>query len=619
MIWEVNMALNAGTSRRHGNLVVKCPACRQLLYTRDWKRNQSVCPHCDHHFRLSAHERIHLLLDSGSFVEVNAHLRSIDPLNFTSGAQSYAVKLKEEQERTELDEAIVVGYGELAGRPLALAVMDFRFIGGSMGSVVGEKITRAIELALQRCLPLLIVTASGGARMQEGILSLMQMAKTAAALTRLSEAHLPCISLLTDPTTGGVSASFAMLADVILAEPGALIGFAGPRVIEQFMHQKLPADAATASFLLEHGMLDAIVHRNQLRRAIAHLLEYYDAPAQGSPRKTRPLPRAAREQGQSFTPQEQTGLSRSADAGSTSPFPSSEPAGSESPERLSRWQQTQLARHQDRPYTADYIRLMCQSFFEFHGDRRYADDQAIVGGLATLAGRPVMLIGHQKGRDTRQRQRCNFGMPHPEGYRKAQRLMRQAEKFGLPVICLIDTPGASPDLEAEQRGQAQAIAESLEVMATLRVPTIAVVIGEGGSGGALALGLTDRVLMLEHAVYTVAAPEAAASILWRDNAFAPEAAEALRVTAADLLELGVIDEIVREPAEGAHRHHELMAQSLAETLRFVLDELEGLPLPELLDQRYAKFRGMGCFMTIDSSEECQGTQSAVLGHSFSRK
>jgi acetyl-CoA carboxylase carboxyl transferase subunit beta len=258
-----------------GNLAVKCPKCRELLYGKDWEKNLKTCPRCGYHFRLSARERIDLLLDEGSFQEIDSNLLSVDPLNFVSRSQSYQAKLREEREKTGLNEAVIAGTGTIEGLPLALAVMDFAFIGGSMGSVVGEKVTRAIERALADRSALLIISTSGGARMQEGMFSLLQMAKTSAALTRLSEARVPYISLLTDPTTGGISASFAFLGDVILAEPGALIGFAGPRVIEQFMHQRLPADTNTAEFVLAHGMLDAVVPRRLLRPTLARLLRMY--------------------------------------------------------------------------------------------------------------------------------------------------------------------------------------------------------------------------------------------------------------------------------------------------------------------------------------------------------
>jgi acetyl-CoA carboxylase carboxyl transferase subunit beta len=266
-----------------GNLMVKCPKCKEILYGRDWEKNLKVCSRCNYHFRLSAYERIELLLDAGSFVELDSDLVSADPLHFVSRSQSYVAKLQEEREKVGLNDGVVSGHGTIEEHPLALAVMDFRFIGGSMGAVVGEKVTRTIELGLERRWPVLIVSTSGGARMQEGLYSLLQMAKTAAALARLGEAQVPFFSLITDPTTGGVTASFAMLGDVILAEPGAMIAFAGPRVIEQFMHVKLPEGTVNAEFVLEHGMIDAVVHRRDLRQTLAHLLRLYRVPAVSHP------------------------------------------------------------------------------------------------------------------------------------------------------------------------------------------------------------------------------------------------------------------------------------------------------------------------------------------------
>ncbi len=262
-----------------GNLAVKCPKCREMLIGRDWEKNLKVCTRCNFHFRLSAYERINLLANPGSFVETDADIISVDPLKFVSRSQAYASKLNEERANSDLNEAIVTGHATIEEMPLALAIMDFRFIGGSMGSVVGEKIVRAVELAIEKHMPLLIASASGGARMQEGFYSLMQLAKTSAALTKLSEAKLPFVSLLTDPTSGGVTASFAMLGDVILAEPGALVCFAGPRVIEGAMHIKLPEGAVTAEFVLQHGMIDAVVHRRDLRSTLIRLLRLYTQSA----------------------------------------------------------------------------------------------------------------------------------------------------------------------------------------------------------------------------------------------------------------------------------------------------------------------------------------------------
>jgi acetyl-CoA carboxylase carboxyl transferase alpha subunit/acetyl-CoA carboxylase carboxyl transferase beta subunit len=559
---EASVEQNAHTSVQK-DVETKCANCQASLYVHSLEMNGKVCPNCGYHFQLSAVERINSLLDADSFVEADAHMHSGDPLHFSSQSQTYPEKLREEQERTGLTEAVVTGTGRIAGQALALAVMDFRFIGGSMGSVVGEKITRVIELAQEQHLPLLLVVASGGARMHEGIFSLMQMAKTTIALHHLRVARIPFITLFTNPTTGGVTSSFAMLGDLLLAEPGALIGFAGPRVTEQFTHQKLPKDADTSEFMLKHGMIDRIVPRSLLRTTLAQLLYAHEV---------------------------QDNRLFCSSALQDKPMQPKETLSSGDP-----WDQVQIARHLHRPHTADYIRLLWTSFFELQGDRRYADDPAIIGGLATFMGRTIMLIGHQKGRDAQQQNAYNFGMAHPEGYRKAQRLMRYAEKFGFPVVTLIDTPGAFPGLAAEQRGQAQAIAESLALMSALNVPTVAVIIGEGGSGGALALGLADRVLMLEHSIYTVVSPEAAAAILWRDDNLAPQAAVAMRITAQDLLKLEIIDGIVPEPIGGAHLDHMVTSQLLAEHLHRVLVELLDIPIPTLIEQRHAKFRQFGHF------------------------
>jgi acyl-CoA carboxylase subunit beta len=577
-------------------IMVRCSRCRALLYVKDWMKKLKVCPQCQYHFRLSAYERIALLFDPESFVESDSRMRSVDPLHFANRWQSYADRLREEEQRTGLREAVVIGSGCIEGYTVTAAVMDFRFIGGSMGSVVGEKIARAIEQAEEQCTPLLIISASGGARIQEGILSLMQMAKISVALAHFSEARLPFISLLTDPTMGGVTASFALSGDVILAEPGALIGFAGPRVIEQFLHQKLPVDTDTSEFMLAHGMIDAVVPRHELRAKIAHILSYYKPALKKRDQEEVPL--LAQEQERVRLSQQYTALHLQSSTVIRACEVDTPHCLDERQEGEGCWEQVQLARHAQRPHTEDYVKMACKDFLELRGDRCYADDQAILGGLTTIAGQTVMLIGHQKGRDSKQRLECHFGMPRPEGYRKVQRLLRLAEKFRFPVVCFIDTPGASADLESEQRGQARAIAESLKTLATLRVPILSVIIGEGGSGGALALGLADRVLMLEHAIYTVAAPEAAASILWRDDTLAPQAAEAMQVSAQSLLAMGVIDGIIREPAGGAHLDYAASTQLLMEQVGLSLAELTSIPINELLLQRYAKFRRFGCFSVL---------------------
>ena len=268
---------------------------------------------------------------------------------------------------------------------------------------------------------------------------------------------------------------------------------------------------------------------------------------------------------------------------------------------LEPWDHVQLARHPQRPHTLDYVRALCEEFVELHGDRLYGDDAALIAGLARFEGQTVALLGHQKGSNTKENIKYNFGSPHPEGYRKALRVMRHAEKFGFPLLCFIDTPGASPNMESEERGQGWAISENLLVMADLKIPIVATVIGEGGSGGALAIGVADRLLMLEHAIYSVASPEASAAILWRDSSKAAEAAKAMKITAADLQQLGIADEIVPEVAGGAHIDAARTITDVGEAIRRHLHELLDLSTDQLLRRRYDKYRAIGVLQEMQAA------------------
>jgi len=264
-------------------------------------------------------------------------------------------------------------------------------------------------------------------------------------------------------------------------------------------------------------------------------------------------------------------------------------------ENMKPWDRVQVARHPERPTTLDYLPLVFKDFIELHGDRVYGDDEAIIGGIGSFEGQPVTIIGHQRGKDTKENVRRNFGMPHPEGYRKALRLMKQAEKFGRPVICLIDTKGAYPGRAAEERGQSEAIARNLVEMAGLEVPVLSIVIGEGGSGGALALGVGNQILMLENSTFSVISPEGAASILWKDAALAKTAAEAMKITAPDLLKMGIIEHMIPEVRGGAHHDTSRQAQLISGAIRYSLKELEGMSPEQLISQRYEKFRAIGVF------------------------
>ncbi|UGT63389.1 acetyl-CoA carboxylase carboxyl transferase subunit alpha [Nocardia asteroides] len=539
---------------------VLCPSCRIPLYGRRLDRDLGVCGECGAHTPVTAARRIAQLADGGRYRALPPVATEDDPLGFVD-TKPYPARLAAARTRTGMSDAVLCARAEIEGSPVLIAAMDFRFLGGSLGAAVGEQITVAAETALAEHVPLLIVTASGGARMQEGALALMQMAKTSAAFDQLDRAGVLTISLITDPTYGGVAASFATLSDVLVAEPGARLGFAGRRVIEQTIRQQLPDGFQTADFLLEHGLIDMIVPRAELRAAIGTLLR-----ATGGGETGPADPRWIRDHAE---------------------LPEADP-----------WAQVRRARSPERPTALDYIALAFDGFRELRGDRVGGDCPAVVGGPAWLDGRPVMVIGQQKGHEPRELMRRNFGMPTPAGYRKAARLMRLADKLGLPVVTLIDTPGAYPGADAEEQGQAMVIAENLRLMSGLRVPVISVVIGEGGSGGALALGVANRVLMFAGGTYSVISPEGCAAIVWNDTAAAPKAAAALRLTARDLLRLGVVDAVLPEPDGDVGGDPVAAAEVLRAALVAGLHELSGLGREQVAAERRARFRRFGAVAPV---------------------
>jgi len=536
----------------------KCPSCDAFVYHKRLRRNLGVCPECNYHFRLPVRQRLEQLLDEGSFEELSGDLEPLDVLGFAD-SKPYSRRIEDAQRKTGNPEGVIYGTATVEGRPLVVAAMDFAFIGGSMGSAVGEAITRAAELALERRDPLLVITASGGARMQEGCVSLMQMAKTSQAFARLHEEGVLVMNLLTDPTYGGVSASFATLGDVLIAEPQSYIGFAGPKVIEQTIRQQLPDGFQTAEFLLDHGMLDLVEPRENLPGVLRKLVELHGLDGGGIP-----------------------------DAEAAGPVADPDAL----PDRTA-WDTVQLARNLERPNTLEYVGYVFDDFQELYGDRLFDEDAAIIGGVGRLGDLAVVVIGHHKGHTTSEMMERNFGMPNPEGYRKGMRLMRHAAKFGMPVITFVDTPGAYPGLGAEERGQSIAIAESIMLMSRLPVPIVTLVTGEGGSGGALALAVGDRVLMMENSYYSVISPEGCSTILFKDAAQAPRAAEALRLTGRDLLRLGIMDAVVPEPEGGAHTDPPAAAEAVKAAIVASLRDLLGVPTDQLLEQRYDRFRKFG--------------------------
>ncbi|MGH2615883.1 MAG: carboxyltransferase subunit alpha [Thermomicrobiales bacterium] len=532
-----------------------CPRCHADLDRDAGYAMSRVCSTCGHHDREPARRAILRLVDPDSFREHDTGLASTDPLRFEDET-AYRERLLTLRAQTGESDALISGFARLGGHEIAIAALDFAFLGGSMGVVVGEKLVRIAERARERKLPLMTISASGGARMQEGMLSLLQMAKTSAAIQRLKTAGCPYVSILGNPTTGGVFASFANLGDIILAEPGALIGFAGPRVAEQVIGKKLPPGSHTTEFLFAHGMIDDIVDRREQREFLIQTLAVLTAPRSGHHRRGRRF--------------------RSPRGGQDIPA----------------WDAVQRARAHGRLTSIDYMQRMLGDFVELHGDRSSGDDPAVVAGLGTLDGRAVAVVALERGH-LEDRARRHDGRPYPEGYRKARRVMELAERLQMPLITLIDTPGAYPGVESEERGLASELAGSLARMSTLRTPIVSAVIGEGGSGGALALAVADRVLMLEGAIYSVIAPEGAAAILYRDAARAPELSSKLKLTAYELKRLDVVDEIVPEPASETEGDPDAAAGILAEAIANALAELQRKRIDRVVSERYERYQDVG--------------------------
>ena len=563
-MWQgIKSAKNYFTLKKQVNdkeETVTCKLCGAVLNKQETIENKYICGKCGYYFRVRTHNRIKMVADPDSFEEWFTDMEDSNPLDFPG----YEEKLKEVQEKTGQKEGMTIGRATINGLPVVLGICDSRFLMGSMGHVYGEKVTAAVERATKERLPVVLFCCSGGARMQEGIMSLMQMEKTSAALKRHSDAGLLYIPVLTDPTTGGVTASFAMLGDVILAEPGALIGFAGPRVIEKTIGEKLPAGFQSAEFQLEHGFVDAIVERKHLRKTLYKIIKLYTgvrgyADFTESDADMAEPEEVAREQEVKSLP-------------------------------LTAWEKVKAARNVDRPSAVDYMNIIFDDFFELHGDRLFRDDHAVVGGIAYLDGQPVTVIGIQKGKSFEECAYRNYGMCSPEGYRKALRLMKLAEKFGMPVITFVNTAGAYPGKEAEENGQGEAIARNLYEMSALETPVICLMIGEGGSGGALGLAVGNAVWMMENATYSILSPEGFSSILWKSADRVEEAAGVMKLTAADLKELGIIEKIIPEYGGANEWTLRSIAMYMKKNLKEYLRAGANKSGARWAEERYERFR-----------------------------
>ncbi len=551
-----------------------CLVCGESVSESEAYVLHRVCPTCRFHYSLTARERIELVADRGTFRETNRSIASLEPLTFSGRAKSRK-KDKEkddsddkerengrvpgDQRRTGLTEAVVTGHCNIGGNKATVVVLDFGFMGGTMGSVVGEKVTLAFEAAAKSGRPLVAVVTGGGIRIQEGVLSLLQMAKTATAVRHLREKRLPLIVLLANPATGQAYASFANLANIMLAEPGSLIGLAPMRTLREATKKSLPLDAHTAEAHLNHGLLDDVVDRENLKERISTILQVL-----GPQRFNR----------------DTTGKNAKDES---ILVPDTEIADIELAEA------ERAVRRIDRPTARDYIRSVVDHFIELKGDRVSGDDRTVVGGLGYIRGNKVVVVGQQ--RDIQLDHEIHH--MYPKGFRKAQRLIGLASSFHLPVVSFVDTQGAHPGLESEEQGIGNAVATTMSMIAEVPVPVVSVIVGEGGGEGALALGLADSMLMQQYAILSPAPLHTSAGRLQRDPARSREATQALMLTASECQELGLIDQVVDEPEGGAHEDPLTAAHYLQLAVAKELERLGKLSIKKLTDRRHKKFRRMG--------------------------
>ena len=548
----------------------RCLFCEEPISDSPSYLAYRVCPFCRFHYTVTARQRIDLLADKGTFKESYKYISSMEPLSFSRRSR-YRKFFSQDQNRTGLTEAAVTGVCRIGDTETMLIVLDFGFMGGTMGSVVGEKVSMAFENAARRGIPAVAVGSGGGVRIQEGVLSLMQMAKTVTAANRLRDEEVPFVVVLANPSTGQAYASFANLADVILAEPGSLIGLSPLRTLREVSKMPLPLDAHTAEAHVGHGLLDNVVDRENLRLRISSLLEILTSHKHGKSNHKHLLK-----------------------------------SGPVECEAVEPWEAVTAARNSERPLAIAYFRSMMDPFIELRGDRLNSDDRSIIAGLGFMDGQPMAVIGQQR-RQLVEGERYHV---FPDGLRKAQRVIDLACRFKLPLVTLIDTQGADPGLEAEEQGIGNAIARTLSSMLTVPTPMVSVVIGEGGSEGALALSLSDRILIQQYAVYSPMSVNHTIGNAHHDHTLDREAAEALMLTAYDCQELGIADEIVPEPEGGAHVDPREAASVLQNAILTNIAHLARMSEGKLLKKRYHKFRRMG--EGSEHSQEAMGREVNLL-------
>ncbi|MBA31795.1 MAG: hypothetical protein CL748_04635 [Chloroflexi bacterium] len=540
------------------NLLELCLHCDFKLNNSKTYQRYRICPKCNYHYSISARRRLASLIDKNSFNETSKWIQSLDPIEF-SPKVSYRVRLIQDKIRTGLSEAIITGTCKIDEKEVVMIVIDSSFLGGSMGIVVGEKVTLALELAKRKKIPCICAVSSSGTRLQEGVFSLLQMAKTSFAVGSLKEANIPFITILSNPTTGQIFSSFASLSDIIISEPNAQLGFSSLGEIKEF--DKISNNHPhTSETFLKFGQIDKILNRDKMKSNISSLLDL-------------------------LSPNQNTYPNNLIKKYSKKKYYNT------SPEKI-----IKLSRHKNRPKSDYYIEEIFTNFFEIHGDRVSYDDTSIITGIGKVSGNSVMIIAQKKSEKNIRRQSSSgsqSGEITPSGFRKATRAIKLAELFKIPIVSFVDTPGPALGMEMEKLGLSTSISNMIDQIGRVNTPSISIIIGEGGSEAALAFSITDKVLMLENAIYTPIIPEKGAKTEMKDMSKISEIAQSLKLTASDCLNAGIIDHVVSEPNNGAHINPSKTAKLIKSLLVNQLFEINKVHIKTLKNRRNKKYRNIG--------------------------
>ena len=535
-----------------------CFTCKTDIANSSKYKYFKVCSNCNFHFHMPAKDRINSIIDSGSFKEINKNLTSSFEQIAQEEIEKYDEKIKTDQFRTGLNEAVITGTAEINDNELVIIALDFGFLGGSMGLIVGEKIALAYELAAKKQLPVVTIINSGGSRIQEGVISLMQMSKTVSAANLLKNSNIPMISILCNPSTGQTMSSFATLSDIIIGEPGARIGYSSYRKLKSKNTDELK-DKYTSEDFLKKGFVDLVIERNNLRYQLSTIISILKPKYSFNPKKIKISPKKK--------------------------FKYNDPLDS-----------LKISRNLKRPKSSDYINDIFSDFIELHGDRIENDDDSVKIGIGKITNQPFLLIAQERkvlSKTNNNVERNYNNKILPSGFRKASRALDLAEKFKIPCLCLVDSVYPELSLKSEYSGLAYSISELISKKLSLETPILSVIIGEGGSETALAFSIADTIMMQKNSIFTPLSPEEAAKIKLGDSRKVKEISSIMKFTSQDCLDLGIIDRVIDEPQDGSHQDHAEASRILQESIIEELSLIKDVYPKTLAKRRSKKFRKMG--------------------------